>query len=292
MKGEANITETGTTGTSTVTTTYEVNPEDGTLIPTEGQPVEVPATETVVKVPAKDEVKYIKKGNDVVKVLTTYTVNPTNGTLTPTVTEEVVKKGKPLSPELPKKNEDSTEKTDVDVPIEVSEELKGNVESVEKGRNKIDEFTPISSEEELASPVFDYLLIHMIDKIKEEMSNENELRIFKNLELKKTEKLLNNQILENVNDSLLAESESTKVTTQVKNTSTETEKIEVNSTTSVETSTEGKTNSEVANEKVKTEEVKHTETSRNNGILIAEIVAALAGVGFLTTVLKHKKLKD
>ena len=132
----------------------------------------------------------------------------------------------------------------------------------------------------------------MIDKIKEEMSNENELRIFKNLELKKTEKLLNNQILENVNDSLLAESESTKVTTQVKNTSTETEKIEVKSTTEAETSTEGKTNSEVPNEKVKTEEVKHTETSRNNGILIAEIVAALAGVGFLTTVLKRKKLKD
>ena len=291
-KGEANITESGTTGTSTVTTTYEVDPKNGNLIPREGQPVVVPATETVVKVPAKDEVTYIKKGNNVVKVLTTYTVNPTNGTLTPTVTEEVVKKGKPLSPELPKKNEDSTEKTDVDVPIEVSEESKGNVESVEKGRNKIDEFTPISSEEELASPVFDYLLIHMIDKIKEEMSNENELRIFKNLELKKTEKLLNNQILENVNDSLLAESESTKVTTQVKNTSTETEKIEVKSTTEAETSTEGKSNSEVPNEKVKTEEVEHTETSTNNGILIAETVAVLAGVGVLTTVLKRKKSKD
>ena len=60
-KGEANITETGTTGTSTVTTTYEVDPENGNLIPREGQPVVVPATETVVKVPAKDEKNTSKK---------------------------------------------------------------------------------------------------------------------------------------------------------------------------------------------------------------------------------------
>ena len=73
---------------------------------------------------------------------------------------------------------------------------------------------------------------------------------------------------------------------------TKNEELEVKSTTEAETSTEEKSNSEVPNEKVKTEEVEHTETSRNNGILIAETVAVLAGVGVLTTVLKRKKSKD
>ena len=55
-KGEANVTVAGTPGTRTVTTTYAVNPTDGSLIPHEGQPVIKLSTTTVVKVSAKDEV--------------------------------------------------------------------------------------------------------------------------------------------------------------------------------------------------------------------------------------------
>ncbi|WP_172928854.1 G5 domain-containing protein [Streptococcus sp. k-378] len=93
-KGEANVTTTGTSGTSTVTTTYSVDPNTGDLIEHVGQPVvKQPAIETVVKVAAKDEVEYIKKGDDVVKKTTSYTVNSKTGSLTSTEKEEVVNKG-------------------------------------------------------------------------------------------------------------------------------------------------------------------------------------------------------
>jgi len=88
-KGEANVTTAGTLGTSTVTTTYTVNPADGSLIPHEGQPVIKSSTPTVVKVPAKDEVEYLKDGDDVVKKTTTYEVNASTGVLTPTVRKDI-----------------------------------------------------------------------------------------------------------------------------------------------------------------------------------------------------------
>ena len=88
-KGEANVTIAGTQGTSTVTTTYTVNPTDGSLIPHEGQPVIKPSTPTVVRVPAKDEVEYLKEGDDVVKKITTYAVDTNTGSLTPTEITEI-----------------------------------------------------------------------------------------------------------------------------------------------------------------------------------------------------------
>ena len=91
-KGEANVTIAGTPGTRTVTTTYTVNPTDGNLIPHEGKPVIKPSTPTVVKVPAKDEVEYLKEGDNVVKKTTTYAVNASTGSLTPTEKNEVFKK--------------------------------------------------------------------------------------------------------------------------------------------------------------------------------------------------------
>ena len=91
-KGEANITVAGTPGTRTVTTTYTVKPTDGSLIPYEGQPVIKPSTPIVVKVPAKDEVEYLKEGDNVVKKTTTYAVNASTGVLTPTEKKEVFKK--------------------------------------------------------------------------------------------------------------------------------------------------------------------------------------------------------
>ena len=93
-KGGSKITVAGTPGTRTVTTTYTVNPNTGALIEHVGQPVvKQPAIETVVKVAAKDEVEYIKKGANVVKKTTSYTVNSKTGSLTSTEKEEVVNKG-------------------------------------------------------------------------------------------------------------------------------------------------------------------------------------------------------
>ena len=93
-KEGAKVTVSGTPGTSTVTTTYSVNPNTGDLIEHVGQlVVQQPAIETVVKVAAKDEVEYIKKGDDVVKKTTSYTVNSKTGSLTSTEKEEVVNRG-------------------------------------------------------------------------------------------------------------------------------------------------------------------------------------------------------
>ncbi|EID29550.1 Gram-positive signal peptide protein, YSIRK family, partial [Streptococcus mitis SK575] len=91
-KDESKITEAGTPGTRTATTTYTVNSTDGNLIPHEGKPVIKPSTPTVVKVPAKDEVEYLKEGDDVVKKTITYAVNVSTGALTPTEKNEVFKK--------------------------------------------------------------------------------------------------------------------------------------------------------------------------------------------------------
>ena len=91
-KGESKITVAGTPGTRTVITTYTVNPTDGSLIPHEGQPVITPSTPTVVKVPAKDEIEYLKEGDDVVKKTTSYQVNESTGDLTPKETTEIFKR--------------------------------------------------------------------------------------------------------------------------------------------------------------------------------------------------------
>ena len=88
-KGEVKITEAGTPGTRTVTTTYTVNSTDGSLIPHEGQPVITPSTPTVVKVPAKDEIEYLKEGDNVVKKTATYAVNASTGALTSTVRKDI-----------------------------------------------------------------------------------------------------------------------------------------------------------------------------------------------------------
>ena len=90
-KGEANVTVAGTPGTRTVTTTYAVNPTDGSLIPHEGKPVIKSSISTVVKVPAKDEVEYLKEGDNVVKKTTSYAVNSSTGALTPTEKKEIFK---------------------------------------------------------------------------------------------------------------------------------------------------------------------------------------------------------
>ena len=88
-KGEDKVTVAGTPGTRTVTTTYTVKPTDGNLIPHEEPAVVVPSKPTVVKVPAKDEVEYLKEGDNIVKKTTTYEVNASTGALTPTVRKDI-----------------------------------------------------------------------------------------------------------------------------------------------------------------------------------------------------------
>ena len=109
--GEPNQTQNGEPGVEVTTTTYSVNPQDGTITPTVGKPVRVKEpTETVVKVAAKDKVveneipnrtRYVKDsekdygtenetqtqghpGREVTR--TVYTVNPTDGSTTENTT--------------------------------------------------------------------------------------------------------------------------------------------------------------------------------------------------------------
>ena len=104
-KGQDNVEEAGQAGSRTTTTTYEVNPADGTITERVGEPVVVNPTVTIVKVPAKDkvvetpiepEVEYVKdvekdfgtpdqrtegeKGKTV--TTTTYYVDPKDGHIT------------------------------------------------------------------------------------------------------------------------------------------------------------------------------------------------------------------
>ena len=112
-KGETNVIIAGTPGTRTVTTTYTVNPTEGSLIPHEEPAVVVQSTPTVVKVPAKDKVVETpiepavvyekddtrdfgrpderREGTKGKSVTTTrYDVSPNNGTVTEQVGNPVV----------------------------------------------------------------------------------------------------------------------------------------------------------------------------------------------------------
>ena len=134
-KGQPNIENKGKEGSRTTTTVYNVDPRTGSISETVGTPVVVDATETVIKVAAKDKVvtekiaspiRYEKddtreKGQSNIEnrgqegsrtTTTTYDVNSTTGNVTETVgtpvvvdaTETVVKvaaKDKVVEKELP-----------------------------------------------------------------------------------------------------------------------------------------------------------------------------------------------
>ena len=88
-KDSENITTPGQKGSKVTTTTYTVNENTGALEEHPQEPVITPATNTVVKVAAKDKVTYKKQGDNVVKTTTVYTVNPENGNITEISTDEV-----------------------------------------------------------------------------------------------------------------------------------------------------------------------------------------------------------
>ena len=71
-KGQPNQEVPGKPGTSTTTTTYEIDPKTGKITEKVGDPVVVEPTETVIKVPAKDKVVIEK-----IPVVTEYEDDPT-----------------------------------------------------------------------------------------------------------------------------------------------------------------------------------------------------------------------
>lgn len=71
-KGQPNQEVPGKPGTSTTTTTYEVDPKTGKITEKVGDPVVVEPTETVIKVPAKDKVV-----TEEIPVVTEYEDDPT-----------------------------------------------------------------------------------------------------------------------------------------------------------------------------------------------------------------------
>ena len=90
-KGQNNITIPGEKGTRKVTTTYEVNPKTGEVTQRVGTPEEKNATETVVKVAAKDKIEVVQRENGKkVKVTTIYTVDVKTGNTTQTEREEEI----------------------------------------------------------------------------------------------------------------------------------------------------------------------------------------------------------
>ena len=90
-KGQKNITILGEKGTRKVTTTYEVNPKTGEVTQRVGTPEVKEATETVVKVAAKDKVEVVQRENGKkVKVTTIYTVDEKTGNTTQTEREEAI----------------------------------------------------------------------------------------------------------------------------------------------------------------------------------------------------------
>ena len=90
-KGQKNITISGQKGTRKVTTTYEVNPKTGEVTQRVETPEVKEATETVVKVAAKDKVEVVQRENGKkVKVTTIYTVHEKTGNTTQTEREEEI----------------------------------------------------------------------------------------------------------------------------------------------------------------------------------------------------------
>uniref|UniRef100_UPI0028D77A13 G5 domain-containing protein n=1 Tax=uncultured Gemella sp. TaxID=254352 RepID=UPI0028D77A13 len=120
-KGQNNITIPGQKGTRKVTTMYEVNPKTGEVTERVGNPEVTDATETVVKVAAKDKVEVVQRENGKkVKVTTVYTVDEKTGNITQTEREEEIS------------SEVITSKSDDKVPtVEELKPFEGGVNPVE-----------------------------------------------------------------------------------------------------------------------------------------------------------------
>lgn len=89
-EGTPNETIPGEKGKTVTTTTYDVNPKDGTVTEKVGEPVVTPAGVTKVKVGAKTKVELIKDGGKTIQRMTSYDVDPNTGKVTPHVNDQVI----------------------------------------------------------------------------------------------------------------------------------------------------------------------------------------------------------
>lgn len=92
-KGQQNIQIDGVAGKKVTPIKYDVNPDTGEIIQIPGEPITTPAKNTIIQVAAKDKVRYVINGEDVVKETIEYSVNPDTGEVTNKVTREISNAG-------------------------------------------------------------------------------------------------------------------------------------------------------------------------------------------------------
>lgn len=92
-KGQSDIRVEGDAGKKVTPIKYDVNPDTGEVIQVSGEPVTMPAKNTIIQVAAKDKVRYVINGEDVVKETTEYSVNSETGEMTSKVTREIINRG-------------------------------------------------------------------------------------------------------------------------------------------------------------------------------------------------------
>ena len=132
-KGADNIIEQGTPGSKTVTTTYDVNPEDGSKIENVGNPVIVNPTDTIIKVAAKDKVEIIKNNGRTIERTTNYTVNEKTGEITETVTDKLISSSTPLIPNINGSDLPDEPELNTNEKVEYKESVSTNITTDEKG---------------------------------------------------------------------------------------------------------------------------------------------------------------
>jgi hypothetical protein len=89
-RGEPDIKKEGTPGKETTVTTYDVDPNDGTVTSHVGTPTKVDSTPTIIKIAARDKVEMIhKNGSDPIRRTTRYDVDPKTGSVTESYKDEL-----------------------------------------------------------------------------------------------------------------------------------------------------------------------------------------------------------
>lgn len=89
-RGEPDIKKEGTPGKETTVTTYDVDPNDGTVASHVGTPTKVDSTPTIIKIAARDKVEMIhKNGSDPIRRTTRYDVDPDTGNVTESHKDEL-----------------------------------------------------------------------------------------------------------------------------------------------------------------------------------------------------------
>ena len=174
-KDQPNQEVPGTPGTSTTTTTYEVDPKTGKVTEKVGDPVVVEPTETVVKVPAKDKVvteeipviteyeddptlepgteKEVTPGQPGEKTTTTtYTVDGKTGDITETTTTQITKEMvKKMVKRGPKEGTPSPEQAASPAPSKVSEQ-KGEAVATATSEKTVDSATSTKTSDKAELP--------------------------------------------------------------------------------------------------------------------------------------------